>query len=135
MCNEVRDSEDAIFGDGCTRLPVNLGPVMPVAVPFDSGPDPSPRVALIVRIDVSVSQSQEPAVCKGFPATMVPVEREDEVEGTSAADVIVTFGSDDEIECKGGNNIIYYSGPGNHKVRGNGGHDYIDAGPDEEDLR
>ncbi|HLF05103.1 MAG TPA: hypothetical protein VI855_07780, partial [Dehalococcoidia bacterium] len=129
VCAQVRDSGDNILDNGCTFFLTGLTAGDPANVPFAGNPGAAP----IVRIDVSVSQSEDPPVCNGFLATIVGTEGEDEVEGTSGPDVIVTFGDDDEIEGKGGDDIIC-AGAGDDEVNGNGGNDQIFGGRDDDKL-
>jgi Ca2+-binding RTX toxin-like protein len=81
-------------------------------------------LALALSSPSQTASAQDLITCHGLAATIGGTSGDDEIDGTSHDDVIITLDGDDEIDGHGGDDTI---------CAGNGD-DEIDGGDDEDDI-
>jgi len=98
-----------------------------------------PRLVTFTAVDFAGNVGTDAATvtvvlgCNNLVATIVGTEGDDDLVGTSGADVIVGLGGNDEIEGKQGDDTLC-GGAGDDEIEGDYGLDYLSGGDGDDEL-
>ena len=90
-------------------------------------------IVLLATILAVALPAMAAARCFGRRATIVGTGEVDKINGTAAADVIVTGDGGDRVNGRGGSDLIC-TGSGRDRVRGQGGNDRVNGGTSADVL-